>query len=244
MRSASLYRMSGYCLILGALLSTVAMLLLPQGGSSPAEVVARLGPRWMSAGALLILGNVLLIAGAIGIYRHFVGGEQEGWALLAAVACATGLITESGGMAIGTLGLSGLHQMVLTTGALATGQPAEGALISGMGALAAVGGTLGWLALVPLGVAMRRDVVWSKFVARGAIAFGVVEAVGGFLVTSNRLAALMLMILGFAYVALLGNAVIRIPRAAPVSPARTAEVGGGVRPGDAGGNAHRPERTR
>ncbi len=227
MRNAALYRMSGYCLILGALLSTAAMLLLPQGGSSPAEVVARLGPRWMGAGALLILANVLLIAGAIGIYRHFVGGEQEGWALLAVVAYATGAVTEIGGMALGTLGLSGLHQMVLTTGALATGQPAEGALISGMWALAAVGSTLGWLSLVPLGVAMLRDGVWSKFVAWGAIPFGVVEAVGGFLVTSNHLAALMLLILGFAYVALLGNVVIRIPRAAPVGPAPAAEVGGG-----------------
>jgi len=228
MRSASLYRMSGYSLILAALFWAIAVAMLPVGrANTVAELIQGIGPSSISAGLLGVVGCVLGIVAMIGIYRHFVGSEQEGWALLGAAAGVTGAIVNVAGMTIAAVGQPVLRGMANAAAQAATFEPAHAALWMATGSMLIVGGTLMWLGLIPLGRAMLRDPVWPRVVAWGAVVTGIVEAIGGFLLAGLGALPTLLAILGFAFLAWLGNTITRVPRFAAPAP------GPAVRPGAA-----------
>lgn len=226
MRSASVYRVSGNSLMLAAVLWVVSLLLLPRGtANTVAEAFAHIGPLWITSALLGLLGFVLAIAGMVGFYRHFVGSEQEGWALLGTTTGVAGAILYSAAMAIAAVGLPFLLQMAQTAGQPPS-EAAGAAMILTLSGLYAVGGTLMWLALIPYGLAMLRDAAWPRAVAWGAVVAGIVEPLGGIVLMRRELPWLLLSILGFAFLALLGNVMVRIPRVA--TPAPTPERAGAV----------------
>ena len=218
MRSASLYRVSGYSLIAAALLWTASFLLQPHGPTNTvADLVALVGPRWIAASLIGIVGSVLGIAGIMGMYRHFVGGDQEGWVLLALGAGVTG-----GVLVIAAMCFSGVAlpiSVAMAHGArLVTPEPAQAALAVSVSGLGIVGGTLLWLSLIPLGYGMLRDRVWPRTVAWGAIAIGVIEVIASFLFMRDEMVSLLFSIVGFAFLAMVGNTLARIPRAVAQAP--------------------------
>ncbi len=220
MRSASLYRISGNSFVVAAVLWTISILLLPGApAKTVAETMTRVGPLWITSGVLGIVGTVVAIVGTIGLYRHFAGGEQEGWVLLGAVTCVTGALLMVAAMVLAGVGMPIALDMAQTA-RLTTPEPAEAALLLSMSGFAVVGGTLMWLGLVPLGAGMLRDPVWPRAMAWGAVATGIVEAIAGFALMNVNVLQMIVTILGFAYLALLGNFLARLPRhAAAAAPA-------------------------
>lgn len=221
MRSASLYHISGNSLVASALLWVISTLVLPHGSANTvADVMARVGSAWIISGLLAIVGSVLVIVAIIGIYRHFVGSDQEGMALLGATCGGTGALLMMACMAIASASIPIMNGMA-QAGTLAAPEPGEAALILAMTGLAVVGGTLLWLSLIPFGFAMLRDAAWPRAIAWSAVGMGVLEAICGFLFMRNHLAQMLISILGFALLAVIGNALARIPRswATPVEQA-------------------------
>ncbi len=213
MRSASLYRVSGNSLIVAALLWALSLLLLPKGPTNTiAEAMARVGPAWIISGVLMTLGCIAGMVGMVGLYRHFTGSDREGWVLLGAAAGVSGALLAMASMAIAAVGLPIALRMVQDA-TLATPEPAEAALLLAVSSLYILGGTLMWLGLLPFGYGMLGDRLWSRPIAWGAIVIGVVEAIGGFVLMTSDLPLVLLMIVGFAFLAVLGNALARSPRA-------------------------------
>ncbi len=213
MRSASLYRVSGNSLIVGALLWALSFLLQPRGqANTVAEVMAKVGPLWITASLIGIVGTVIAAAGIIGLYRHFVGGDQEGWVLLATAAALIGSV-----MVVAAMALAGVAAPIAlrlaNTAMLPAPEPAEAALILSVNGLGIVGGTLLWLSLIPLGYGMLHDAVWPRTVAWGAIAMGIIEVIASFIFMRDEMVSLIFSIVGFAFLALVGNTLARIPRA-------------------------------
>lgn len=219
MRSASLYRVSGNSMIAAAVFWAISLLILPRGpANTVAEAMARVGPAWIVSAVIAVIASVVAIGAIAGIYRHFADGEQEGIVLLAAASSISGALLMIASMAIAAVSMPIAVRMA-SDAALNTPEPMEAALVLTLSGLYAIGGTLMWLGLIPLGIGMLRETVWPRWIGWGAIITGIVEAIAGFLLMRAELPLLLLAILGFAFIALLGNAVARLPRlAAPPAP--------------------------
>lgn len=220
MRRASLYRMSGNSLMLSGLLFALAVILLPRARTtSIAEVLPMVGAAWVAAGVLAILGAVLSMAAMIGVYRHFMDTEQEPWALLAlgASICGTALGVLSGGLVA-----LGQPLMLAAAGAAtspAAYDPGQAAFATVFATTFVISGTVMWLSLIALGVAMLHDPVWPRWIVRGAALVGAVEVLAPFALMGQPMVSRLVTVLGFAYLVFLGNAITRIPRTGAVKAA-------------------------
>lgn len=228
MRSALVYRVSGNSLMYAALLWAIGIVLMPRFPARTwAQVTAAVGPAWVAVGLLLVAGCVLGIVAMVGLYRHFAGGEQEGWALIGVTCGVLGMIVT----AIAAV-LSGIGQPVLVRFACAAPQPsslesAHVALKSAALALWVVGGALNWLALLPFSLAMLSDRAWSRAIAWSTMTCAVVETLAPPLLLGQPAIVRLVMLLGFAYLVVLGSVMARMGRVATPAAAQP-EVGAGI----------------
>jgi hypothetical protein len=230
MRSLSLYRMSGQCLMYAGLLWAVSLVIEPPGPAATlAEVTSRLGVRWTVSGLLGILAVVLATVAIIGVYRHFQDGEQEGWALVSLSANVAALVAGLVGGIFWTLGLPMLVSFANGAPEPATYEPARAAILAVTIGAHTVSSALLWLSLLPLTIAMLRDRVWPRAIAWSALVCGIVEAGGPFVLRGNTTARHLLMLLGFAFLVVLGGTIARLGRAPKeVATAPPAETSAGA----------------
>ncbi len=225
MRNPSLYRTCGRALIVAAFLFAASALLAP---ISPEHTLSGLKPivggAWIGSAWLGMLGFALALAAVVGIYRHFAGGDQEGWAALGLGTFALGAVIMTLSHALLAIGQPSL---VAAAGNLpgVEMEAAQVAFTAVLNSAYVLGGAFTWLAMLPLGIAMLRDRAWPRAVAWGAIVMFVVEEVAGALVQTGPVMRLF-MILGFAYLVLLGNTLLRFARAS--APAQQAEPAAAV----------------
>ncbi len=223
MRSASLYRMSGQCLMYAGLLWAISMVVEPPGPAATfADVTARLGAQWTVSGLLGILAAVLALVALIGVFRHFQDGEQEPWAL---VGLSAGVAALLAGLVGGMIWTVGVPVVVGYANGAAAYEPARAAVLAVTNGVRTISFALLWLALVPLSIAMLRDRVWPRAIAWGTLAFGIVEAAGPYVLANFTPARHTLALLGFAFLVVLGAAIARlgrVPVAAPAADARAA----------------------
>lgn len=218
MRSPSLYRICGGSLIAAALLFTISALLAP---ISPDHSLAALKPMvgggWVGAAWLGILGFALALGALLGLYRHFAGSDQEGWAALMLGTFALGAT-----LLVLCQALTGIGQPVLlaqagTPADAATLEPAQKAFVAVITSAYVAGGALTWLTLVPMAVALIRESAWPRLVAWGALPVFVVEEASGMVFQTGPWMRLG-TILGFAYLALLGSTFMRFGRTEAAAP--------------------------
>ncbi len=224
MRSASLYRVSGNSLMYAALLLAIGTVLLPRGPvTSIATASARVGPAWVIAHALMVVGGVLGLMAIVGFYRNLADDEHEGWALAFLATGAVGMV-----LTVLLATVSGVSEAMYVRWVRALPppagvEPAQAALTAVIGGLYLVENTVTWLCLVPLALVMRPDALWPRWLVWGALACGVIEAAGPLVLAGHPTLTRLLTLLGFRYLVLLGGASAnrgRAPRpqAAPVQP--------------------------
>ena len=215
MRSDSLYRTSGSCLMYAALLWAISAVLTPRGSMSTiAEVAPQAGLAWVIAAALSVAASILGLAAMLGMYRHFADTPQEGRAVLFLGCGLLGMTTTVVVSALSGIGeplIVGLANGVPTP---ASFDPGQAALVSAVGALYLVGFGLNWLALVPLALAMLADKVWPRVIVWCTLACGVVELVGAFTLIRHHTLPRLLALVGFAYLVVLGAVIARLGRKA------------------------------
>ncbi len=235
MRSASLYRASGNCLMYAGLLWAIGIVLMPRGPMATlGDLRILAGPAWIASALLMILGVALGLSGMLGLYRHFAGGEQEGWALLFLGTAMLGMVLSVVANAVSGIGIPVLLQLASGAADPATLEPAAAGLVTFLAAVYNVDNLLNGLAFVPLGVAMLRDHTWPRWLAWGCLVYALVVVVAPFaLIPRDTMTApgtstpfRLTLLLGFAFVVVLGAMVARLGRvpAAPVAE----EVGAGV----------------
>lgn len=228
MARASLYRFGGYSLVIAALLWAIGQAIIPRGPvMNIAQVAPKIGVAWIVGGTFGLIACALCITFIVAFYRHFVGAEGEGWAALSVGVGAVGAVVSGTGNALAILAQPILLQVANSSPPVAAFDPVQAGLASTFLSAQLAGGTLMWLSLLPIGMAMLRDTAWSRAVTWGAFAAGVVLSVGPFLVLSQYTLVRLLEILGMVYLALLGNAFARIPRASRTrEPEPTAAIAG------------------
>ena len=218
MRSPSLYRICGGSLIAAALLFTISALLAP---ISPDHSLTALKPlvggSWIGAAWLGILGFPLALGALLGLYRHFTGSDQEGWA-----AIMLGTFVLGATLLVLCQALTGIGQAMLlaqagTPAEIAALEPSQTALVAVITGAYVAGGALTWLTLVPMAVALIGDSAWPRLVAWGALPVFVVEEALGMAFQTGPWMRLG-TILGFAYLALLGSTFMRFGRTAAAVP--------------------------
>ncbi len=226
MRSASLYRTCGSALMLGAFLWAASALLAPV---SPEHTLSALKPlvggAWVGSAWLGMLGSALALGGALGIYRHFAGSEQEGWAALGLATFALGVVVMAFCHALLAVGQPGLLAEAGNAPA-ADLESAQVAFTAVLNSAYLLGGAFTWLAMLPLGIAMLRDRAWPRLVAWGAIVMFLVEEVTGAVIQTGPVMRLF-MVLACAYLVLVGNTLLRFGRGGVPTPqpeATTAKV--------------------
>jgi hypothetical protein len=225
MRSPSLYRVCGNSLMAAGLLFAVALVLMP-ALRAPDLAAARslVGAAWIVAAWLAGVGMVLTVAANIGIYRHFAGGPQEGWAVLALATALVGAILATFSFALNGAGQPALLQLAAAAPQGASLDPAQTALAAVASGGYAMGGVLLWLAGLPLGYAMLKDRAWPRFVAWTSLAIALVEEVAGFTLLHHHQLHRLVLLLGFAFLVYLGATFTRLGGLATAAPLQGSEA--------------------
>ncbi len=205
-RSRSLYRVCGGALIAAGILLALTVLAtaLPQPASG-ARAVARIGHT-----VLLWLGTLAppLVAGALlAIARHYRGTSREGWVLLAVAANVVGGTLLVLTFALAAVAAPTLPDLLRAPDASAAGALGLTPLVLLVAAARAAGGTLFWLSLLPLSIALARDRLWPRPVSWGA---GVVAIVEVAVPPAVPAAEPPVRLAGCLYLALLGLAALRM----------------------------------
>ncbi|HEX9109719.1 MAG TPA: hypothetical protein VF832_20895 [Longimicrobiales bacterium] len=222
-RSRSLYRVCGGTLIAAGALFSLSLLagggVLPM--TMPALRAASTGMRvallWLCAPA-----PALAAGGLLAIARHYRGTSKEGWVLLAFATVAIGGALLTLTMALGAVGGPGLVDAAQGDGAVVRPLLLPLALVSR--SASRMGGTLFWLGLLPLAVALTHDRLWPRVTAWGAPLVALAEAPAAPLLAAYPGALVTLRLVGYAYLALLGFSalgMVKMMRAAAAEAARS-----------------------
>ncbi len=223
MRDASLYRVGGNALLIGAVFFGLALLLhAPQPMDLATYSALSMGP-WMAAHWLFAVGTVLTAGGLVALTRHLGNTEGEGWAVL---GMGANIVTAGLYVAIVAPELAGftiLGQMN-ADGTNIAAQHAYTAINLNLLSLIHVAGPLFWFGIGCYSLAMLRDAAWPRWFAQAGIAVAVVEILAGFVLAENWTAFRLVFVVGGIWIALAGNTFARMSRA--TTPARAGVAAG------------------
>ena len=213
MAHASLYRVGGNALLIGAVLFAAAILLhAPQPTDLTTYGTLPMGP-WMAAHWLFAVGAVCIAGGLFALARHLFTTDGEGWAVLGVGAT---IVTASLFVAIVAPEIAAfplLNQM--NVGETSVGaQHAFTAVNLNLLSLVQVAGPLFWLGIVCYGLAMLRGAASPRWLAQVGIAVGIAEILAAFTLGERWMVFKLVFVLGCGWLALAGNALARM------SPAR------------------------
>ncbi len=212
MRSASLYRVGGNALLLGAVLYAVALLLhAPQPMDLAAYGALPQGP-WMAAHWLFAVGAVFASGGLVALARHLFQTDGEGWAVL---GLGANIVTAGLFVAIVAPEIVAFPVLAqMSAGGTSPGaQDAYTAVNLNLMSMVHVAGPLFWIGVACYGLAMLRDAVWPRWLAQAGIAVGIVEVVSGFVLGDSWMAFKLVFVLGCAWLAFTGYTLARMKRA-------------------------------
>jgi len=211
MRNASLYRVGGTALLVGAIGDIVAVAIhAPQ--PQDLATYASLGQgMWMASHWLFIVSNTLLVGGLFALARHLFSTKNEGWAILGGGAVLT----------TGALFAAVVAPEVLAFPALAhSSDPAAAqsytAVNLNLMSLMHVSIPVFWGGIACLAIAMAGDSAFKRTVAQAGMALAVVEIVVPFTAMAENWTVFRLIFaIGFAWLAFVGLALRNVKSAVP-----------------------------
>lgn len=183
MRHASVYRLGGYAVFLGALCFGAGILLhAPQPADLAAYGAVSMGP-WMASHWLIALGAALMAGGVTAYARHMSGTAGEGWSVLGfgIALVSTTLLVAVVAPEIG--GFGALLQMNADGGNVAA-QNAFIAINAWVGGLASVAGPLFWVGIGFFALAMLRDSAWPRWVAPTGLVVAIASIASNWVLTN------------------------------------------------------------
>jgi len=230
MRSAITYRVSGNALMFAGLLWAIGTVLAPRGPMNTlAQVTPMVGPLWVAGYLVLGVAAVVWIPGIVALYKHFVEGEQETWALAFVTVGVVGMTVTLITTVLVALAVPNFVRLASASPQPTSFEPAFAVLGSAIGSLIIVAPLLNWIALLLLSVAMMPDRAWPRTIVWGAMVCAVVEAIGPFLLVGHYTLPRLLLLLGFMYVIVLGGYISRLGRVPkPEAAAPQPKVGTGA----------------
>ena len=171
MAGASTNRFGGNALLGGGVLFMLAGIFHPDVSTFEGATAANAG-LWHAVHWAYLLGDVLLVAGSLVLFRHFVmsgGGANEGWASVAYVGGLMGFTLDAASTGIHLTGFP--PALPASTPNLQGIFDAASAVGPGIGGIGVVLSSIG---LAALGVVLKKE-GWSAAVAYGAIVVGSIQ---------------------------------------------------------------------
>ena len=220
MRHDSLYRLGGGATIAGAVLWGLGLALhAPQPMTLAAMIALPMGP-WMASHWLLAIGSILTAGGLTAFGRHLSRTAGEGWSVL---GVATSIATAALLVAI-------VAPEIVAFGALratSTDPGAQSAYLAinlNLMSLVYVAGPLYWLGIGFIGLAMRNDASWPKWLGATGIAIAAINIAANWTVTNFTITKL-LFILGGVWLVIAGVLFSRLAGRASEQPGVAAPAG-------------------
>jgi hypothetical protein len=196
MRSDSLYRLGGYALLVGAIVSGIALMIhAPQPMDLATFSALPMGP-WMAAHWMFAIGTVLMAGGLTAFARHMARTDGEGWSVL---GLATALVTSALFVAIVApeiVGFDTLRSMNTGAGGNVGAQHAYLAVNLMIMSLVHVTGPLFWGGIACYALAMLKDAMWPKWMGQAGVALAIIEIVANWAVGENFLAFQLVFLVG------------------------------------------------
>ena len=202
MRHESLYRVGGNAVLLGAVLSAVAILLhAPQPMDLAAFGAVSMGP-WMAAHWLFVIGTVAVAGGLASFARHLAHTDGEGWSMLGFGAIVVTAALNVAIVAPEIVAFDALRAMN-TQGANVGAQHAYTAINLNLMSMVHVSGPMFWLAAPFFGLAMLRDAAWPRWLGAAGIAIGIIVIAANWLITDFTVFRILFAI-GYVWFAVAG----------------------------------------
>lgn len=203
MRSDSLYRLGGYALLVGAIVSGVALMIhAPQPMDLAAFSALTMGP-WMAAHWMFAIGTVLMAGGLTAFARHMARTDGEGWSVL---GLAAALVTSAMFVSIVApeiVAFDALRAMNAGAGNVGA-QHAFTAINLNLMSLVHVSGPLFWGSVACYALAMMKDAMWPRWMGQAGVALAVIEISANWALGENFLAFQLVFLVGCLWLAYAG----------------------------------------
>lgn len=204
MSDPSLYRVGGYCLLAGALVTIVGVFLHAPQPQTAAELAGGDTGRWALSHWLLVIGPPLLLAGFLALTRHFSGGPAEGLAVLAAallILATAGLVAVVGPEATMYPRVAAAYAAGGESAAWAQATyPALNAVVLGLFLAFA---PVFWAGVALVGLSLVRGGGFPVWLGWSGVAVGLVLAIAVFTVESWPVSQVLFSV-GYAWIAVAG----------------------------------------
>ena len=211
MRNASLYRVGGTALLIGAI-GDIGSVAIHAPQPQDLATYASLGQgMWMASHWLFIVSNTLLVGGLFALARHLFSTKNEGWAILGSAAVLT-----TGALFAGVVAPEVLAFPVLAQSADPAAAQSYTAVNLNLMSLMHVSLPIFWGGVACLAVAMAGDSAFKRGVAQAGMALAVVEIVVPFTpMGENWTVFRLILAIGFAWLAVVGLSLRNVKSTVP-----------------------------
>jgi hypothetical protein len=212
MRNASLYRVGGTALALGALVQMIAILLHAPQPMDLAGYAATSQGRWMASHWMIVIGSALMTAGLFALARHLFTTKSEGWAVV-----GFGIVIASLPLWIAIVAPEILAFPLLAQSTDPSAPQAYAGINLNLMSLMHVAGPLFWIGVTVLAVAMTHDPAFNRTLSQVGVFLALFQALVGFTpLGENWVLFKVIFAVGVAWLALVGYAFRNIRTGVPV----------------------------
>ena len=210
MQSASLYRIGGSALVLGAVANAAAIILHAPQPMDLAAFGSLAQGTWVAAHWLFVIGSTFIASGLVALARHLFGTEGEGWAVL---GLGTTIVTSALFVSIVApeiVAFPILGQMAGDAGA----QHAYTAVNLNLMSSVHVGIPVFGAGLSFFGLAMLGDPAIPRWMGQAGLAVGIVAIVSNWVLAEQWRAFQAVTVLEYAWLGLAGKGLMGMKAAA------------------------------